>query len=216
MSSRRRPARLMLLGLVAVLAAGALAAVAVAAVRTGSPGSDTVRGTAGNDRLSGLAGNDRLIGGRGNDRLDGGDGRDRLSAGRGRDHLEGGAGRDRLSGDSGNDRLWGGPGKDRLDCGSGRDKAFKSPADTVRRNCERVGGVLLTGQVARDIKTAVSEQGLTNVTVKCPPEVPKKMGHQFTCTVTNLDNGMRVEVVARQRDDAGNFDNGNFDLQVQQ
>lgn len=208
---RARPAHMrLILGLLGIVATGALAASVTAAVRTGSSGADTVRGTSGGDRLAGLAGNDHLIGGRGNDRLDGGAGRDRLSAGRGRDRLAGGAGRDRLSGDSGNDRLWGGPGGDRLNCGAGHDKAFKSPADRVSRNCERVRGILLTGQIADSIKSAVQDQGLPNVTVSCPPEVINEKGSRFSCTVTNLDNGKMIEVVARQRDNSGNFD-----LQVQ-
>ena len=192
--------------LVSALATGVLAASAAAAVKTGSSGSETLRGTSGNDRLSGLAGNDYLVGGRGNDRLDGGDGRDRLSGGRGRDRLAGGTGRDRLSGGPGNDRVWGGPGKDRLNCGGGRDLVFKSPADSVSRNCERVRGVLLTAQLEDDIKTAVQAQGIPNVAVACPPEVVKAKGNRFSCTVTNLDNGKQTTVVARQVDTAGNFD----------
>jgi hypothetical protein len=184
----------------------ALAASAGAAVRTGSPSSETVRGTAGNDRLAGLGGNDRLIGGRGDDRLDGGDGRDRLSGGRGRDRLAGSTGRDRLAGGPGNDRVWGGPGRDRVNCGSGRDLVFKSHADVVSRDCERVRGVLLTGRVADQIKAAVQAQGVQNVTVVCPPEVVNEKGSRFSCTVTNLDNGKQIEILARQRDRAGHFD----------
>lgn len=188
-----------------VLATGVLAVSAGAAVKNGSPGGETIRGTTGNDRLSGLAGDDYLVGGRGNDRLDGGDGRDRLSGGRGRDRLVGGPGRDRLSGGPSNDRVWGGPGKDRLSCGRGRDVAFKSRADSVSRDCERVRGVLLTGLLAGDIKSAVQGQGIPNVSVTCPPEVINEKGNRFSCTVTNLDNGKQTKVVARQLDRAGNF-----------
>jgi Ca2+-binding RTX toxin-like protein len=193
-------------------------------VRSGGSKSETIRGTSSSDRLSGGGGNDRLLGGRGNDRLAGGRGNDGLSGGPGRDRLDGGPGRDRLSGGSGSDRLsggsrgdrlnggpgvdrlWGGPGRDRLDCGSGEDKAFRSPDDVVDPNCEHVRGVLSTGQIAQNIADAVRNRGIKNIRVKCPPEVINEKGSRFSCTVTNLDNGRHIQVVARQTDDAGNFD----------
>ena len=109
------------------------------AIRTGTPGNDTLWGTGwadtmhgygGNDYLNGQGGNDRLEGGAGDDKLDGGsgddvlfgnDGVDALFGGLGTDTLDGGSGSDYMDGGAGNDTLLGGLGDDRLRGGDGND-----------------------------------------------------------------------------------------------
>lgn len=95
------------------------------AVRDGTSGDDTIRGSrnddiikgfGGDDALLGEDGNDTLRGGNGDDTLDGHDGNDRLLGGEGNDHLFGGKGRDVLIGGAGRDLLELGP------TGGSRDK----------------------------------------------------------------------------------------------
>jgi len=64
------------------------------AIKSGTTGNDTVRGSAAWDTLYALAGNDLLSGGSGRDILSGGDGNDVLEGGAGRDSLHGGTGAD--------------------------------------------------------------------------------------------------------------------------
>ena len=137
-------------GRVAVLAL-TTATLAAAAVVTGTPGDDVLRGTADADRISAFAGNDLVYaraggddiragagndgvraadggdvayGGRGNDLIAGGDGADRLKGGSDSDRVNGGDGPDRASGNKGADDVSGGEGDDSLFGGWGADRVY--------------------------------------------------------------------------------------------
>jgi hypothetical protein len=79
---------------------------------TGTPKSESLRGTTGRDVISGLGGRDTIRGLGGNDVICGGAGPDKIYGGRGADLLLGNAGNDRLFGGAGKDRVRGGPGRD--------------------------------------------------------------------------------------------------------
>lgn len=69
---------------------------ALTVARSGSAGSNTIRGGAESDVLRGLGGSDIISGGSGNDTLFGGAGDDLLVGGSGRDVLDGGPGADTI------------------------------------------------------------------------------------------------------------------------
>ena len=134
---------LVLIVMVATLIAAS--GVAVAVLRVGGPGDDTLIGTkrmdtlvgqGGNDTVRGLGSGDELwggdaadeiYGGRGNDFVEGDDiftgqtHKDVLHGGPGRDYLNGWRGDDVLHGGEGRDYTYGGPGKDVLHGGDGKD-----------------------------------------------------------------------------------------------
>ena len=126
-------------------------AVAAAAVITGTPGDDVLRGTEQADRISAFAGNDLdyardgadevragagndgvrdadgpdlVYGGRGDDVVAGGDGSDRLYGGSDSDQVMGGDGNDRAAGNRGADAVSGNEGNDSLFGGWGPDRLF--------------------------------------------------------------------------------------------
>jgi Ca2+-binding RTX toxin-like protein len=101
--------------------------VALAVVRSGGPGNDTLIGTNGSDSLQGKGGNDTVVGLADPDNLWGGFNTDVMYGGRGADFLTGanyfgrdssndvlygGAGRDDVVGMGGDDVLYGGDGGD--------------------------------------------------------------------------------------------------------
>ena len=92
---------------VAVVVSGLLATSAYAAVITGTPGDDRIRGKAEGDTISALTGDDRVFARRGNDSVDLGPGADRGFGGRGDDTINGVQGHDRIWGNAGNDVLRG-------------------------------------------------------------------------------------------------------------
>ena len=131
--------------------------VALAVVREGGPGDDTLIGTWGSDTLEGKGGNDTLVGLAGRDGLSGGYGTDHIYGGPGRDGIEGlwgddmlygGGGSDELLGDVGADVLYSGAGndvvvawdfdgkRDWLYCGNGRDRYSADKIDFVSSSCE--------------------------------------------------------------------------------
>jgi Ca2+-binding RTX toxin-like protein len=138
--------------------------VALAVVKEGGPGRDTLIGTNGSDTLSGKGGIDRIEGRGGKDVISGGPGNDErqndepesgvLSGGRGADVISGGAGDDllvdgpfreaavdTLSGGGGDDTIvtFNGPAaRDIISCGAGRDIAYVDRKDIVGDDCERV------------------------------------------------------------------------------
>ena len=112
---------LMLMAVTLVVASG----VALAVVRSGGPGNDTLRGTNGPDVLSGNGGNDVLLGLRGADALSGGQGRDAVLGG---NEFGPQAGDRTLSGGPDGDFVGGGKGTDALSGGGGRDYMFAGPA----------------------------------------------------------------------------------------
>jgi len=77
-----------------------------AVLRSGSDGSQAIRGGAFNDILAGLGGDDGLYGNGGNDTLIGGDGGDVLNGGAGDDVMVGGAGDDTYQVDSSGDAVF--------------------------------------------------------------------------------------------------------------
>lgn len=117
--------------LVAMLAMMMVAAVpALAVVRDGGSGNDTLLGTSATDYLSGHSGNDALYGYGGADYLSGHSGSDSIYGGSGRDRIAGHSNNDFIS--DGNDGV-----KDYIDCGSGTDTVRADSVD-VLDNCERV------------------------------------------------------------------------------
>ena len=124
----RRRTLLLVVGVVAALVVAS--GVALAAVREGGPGDDTLIGTNGADNIDGKGGDDTLKG------LGGGD------------WLTGDRGRDTLKGQADGDELWGGPARDSLYGGSGgrlrvgrrnsvRQSSYKSGRQ--RRDLRRTG-----------------------------------------------------------------------------
>lgn len=121
------------------MAVGALflalsATVALAAVKYGTNGADTIYGTNGADTIYGQGGNDTINGLGGDDALFGGSGRDEIS---------GGAGQDRIFGGSGDDALdstdnYGTPERDEVYCGGGFDSVTADYSDFVAGDCEAV------------------------------------------------------------------------------
>ena len=134
----------------------ALAAVAPADTRlgtpyddqlTGTPGPDQIYAEAGNDAIFGLGANDYLEGGPGGDAVAGGEGDDLAIggtgndvvalgggadvayAGSGADEVTGGLGRDTIFGQVGDDRLSGGPGNDLIYAGTGLDRVEGGPGN---------------------------------------------------------------------------------------
>lgn len=96
--------------ILALVASGALAAVAVAATFNGTGGDNVLVGSPSADVMNGKGGNDLIYGNLGDDYIDGGTGSDaNLPDFIG---LEGGSGDDRVSGGSGNDIIDG----DYLNC----------------------------------------------------------------------------------------------------
>jgi Ca2+-binding RTX toxin-like protein len=113
----------------------AFAAVAVAAVITGTNGPDQIRGTNQADQISALGGNDFVEAERGNDQVDGGTGSDKLEGNRGADTLNGGDARDELRGGPQNDTLNGENGRDNVDGQDGNDTLNGNAGpDDVRDN----------------------------------------------------------------------------------
>ena len=140
-----------LLVISAVVAALALASgVAVAVVKNGGPGDDTIRGTDNPDTLRGGAGDDTIVGLAARDRLAGDDGDDTIDGGSGNDDLLGGS--PRSLGDSlppkespaGNDTLRGGPGDDFLDGYEGEDSLSGGSGSDIILDGEGHGGQLDT------------------------------------------------------------------------
>ena len=95
--------------------------VALAVVRSGGPGDDTLRGTNGPDVLYGNGGDDLLEGLRGRDTLSGGPGRDAVLGG---NEFGPQSGDRNLSGGPGGDFVGAGRGSDVMAGGSGRDLLF--------------------------------------------------------------------------------------------
>lgn len=141
-----------------------VATPALAAVKTGTPRDDKLRGTAKADRLDGKGGNDRIFGRGGRDMLRGGSGHDLIKGGPGNDRIDAGRGYDRIVGGPGNDIIVGGrrrdqinmrngvplpsPGndvihavdgeRDEINCGAGRDKVFVDRVEDGVYDCEKV------------------------------------------------------------------------------
>jgi Ca2+-binding RTX toxin-like protein len=121
---------------------------AVAAIKIGNNGNNTLIGTSRADMLLGNGGNDTLRGKAGADRLDGGKGADNLNGGPGNDTVNGGPGNDTLDGGAGIDHLLGGPGRDTIKvrdgvrdfigCGGGVDTVIADLLDSVPSDCESV------------------------------------------------------------------------------
>lgn len=155
------------IGLLLVTMAVALvvaSGVALAVVKEGGPGRDTLIGTNASDTLSGRGGSDRINGRAGNDVISGGAGNDEiiygLNGGPGADAISGGPGRDGLVAgplrESAVDTLSGGGGADFIvannrpasmdivTCGSGHDRVFTDRKDVVSGDCEEVylGGLI--------------------------------------------------------------------------
>jgi Ca2+-binding RTX toxin-like protein len=149
--------RTFLVLIVMLTALVAASGVALAVVRFGGPGNDTLIGTNGDDRLGGHRGNDTLvgldgvdllIGGLGHDDIYGGPDRDFVVGWGGDDVLFGGDGRDEILGDAGADTMFGGDGSDTLIawsferkrdwlfCGSGTDHYSADKIDYVSSTCE--------------------------------------------------------------------------------
>jgi Ca2+-binding RTX toxin-like protein len=136
--------------------------VALAVIKVGGPGPDTLMGTKGSDTLAGRGNSDWIDGRAGNDVINGGPGDDdplspaigNLIGGSGADIISGGSGGDLMydGGDSAVDILYGGDGndfiisssynrpaaRDIVSCGAGRDFASVDRKDIVRNDCERV------------------------------------------------------------------------------
>jgi hypothetical protein len=143
--------RVFLVLIVMVTTLVAASGVAVAVLREGGPGDDTIIGTDGFDSLLGHGGNDKVLGQGGTDELWGGPGEDVmygglgndfvqgdtiftrqtahdvLFGGEGRDYVDGWRGDDVLLGEEGRDYVTGGPGEDGLYGGDGND--FVDAAD---------------------------------------------------------------------------------------
>lgn len=94
-----------------------LAVPAVALVRTGDGGDNTLRGSAKSDRLDGRAGDDRLRGKGGDDKLRGGAGADDIGGGSGDDRINAGRGPDLIVGGEGDDNINAGRGQDLINVG---------------------------------------------------------------------------------------------------
>jgi len=130
MGMKRTIMLLMVMAATLILASG----VALAVVRSGGPGDDTLRGTNGADALSGNGGADDLLGLGGRDALSGGEGRDAVLGGNevgpkgGDKSLAGGPGGDFVGGGRGEDALSGGPGDDFLQAGTLREQEQDSIA----------------------------------------------------------------------------------------
>jgi len=125
--------RKLTIGVLAISAALALAAVAFAVTYNGTPGNDSFIGGSANDIANMFGGNDYADGNGGSDQLIGGDGADELHGGPGSDFIEGNRGPDLLYGEGspsnhlrgldGDDilRSVNGYTSDVLDCGNGTD-----------------------------------------------------------------------------------------------
>ena len=136
--------------------------VALAVIKVGGPGPDTLMGTKGSDTLAGRGSSDWIDGRAGKDVINGGPGDDdplspsigNLDGGPGADIMSGGSGDDLMydGGDFAADILHGGDGndfiiassynrpaaRDIVSCGAGRDFASVDSKDIVRDDCERV------------------------------------------------------------------------------
>jgi Ca2+-binding RTX toxin-like protein len=84
------------IGVMGLVAGGALNGNAADNILFGNVGSDTLSGGAGNDQFDGNLGNDDIVGGADNDALGGNQGLDALTGGTGDDTLTGGADDDRF------------------------------------------------------------------------------------------------------------------------
>ena len=157
--------RLVLLLVAMALSLLVASGVALAVIKIGTDGPDTIMGTKGSDTLIGKGGSDWIDGRGGKDVIRGGPGSDTpgsgpvgmLDGGPGADVIWGGTGSDMMSdgpwpGDSAVDTFRGGDGNDDLltynrpatrdivNCGAGsRDRAEVDRKDVVRDNCEKVG-----------------------------------------------------------------------------
>jgi Ca2+-binding RTX toxin-like protein len=113
----------------------AVATAAVAAVITGTPGNDVLRGTEQPDRISAFAGNDVVYARGGGDDIRAGAGSDAVRAADGSDLAYGGGGNDVVAGGDGHDRLYGGSDADQVIGGDGSDRAAGNKgADVVSGN----------------------------------------------------------------------------------
>jgi len=158
----RRILLVVVMAVTLVLASG----VALAVIKEGSPGHDTLIGTKGPDTLSGRGGSDGIEGRGGKDQISGGPGNDHffllgnrviaafLDGGPGADVISGGAGDDFLvddpERDAAVDTLSGGDGhdvifvhniaasRDIVSCGSSVDLVRADTKDVVSDNCESV------------------------------------------------------------------------------
>jgi len=111
--------------------------VALAVIRIGTDGPDTLRGTKGSDQLLGKGGSDRINGRAGTDSILGGAGGDILTDGPFREGAV-----DVLAGGDGNDLLYANNhpvARDVVGCGAGRhDIAIVDRKDVVSDDCERI------------------------------------------------------------------------------
>jgi peptidoglycan/xylan/chitin deacetylase (PgdA/CDA1 family) len=157
-----RRARVFLVITATVLAAIlAPVGVALAIVKAGGTGSDSLAGTARADTLRGLGGNDTLRGKGGADKLLGGPGADALNGGPGGDRLFGGGGNDRLLAKDGV--------ADTVNCGGGSgDVAKVDVADKVAANCESVKGL------PADQPPAPAPPATSSATPAATPESPQE------------------------------------------
>lgn len=146
---RRTMTLLTLMAATLILVSG----MALAVVRTGGPGDDTLRGTNDSDALSGNGGDDDLLGLGGPDALSGGEGRDAVLGGnelgpKGGDKvLAGGPGDDFVGGGRGADALAGGPGNDFLQAGTFREQ----DQDTIAGGDGRDAILASNGPASKDI-----------------------------------------------------------------
>jgi RTX calcium-binding nonapeptide repeat (4 copies) len=132
------PARTVKLTVVAAVAFGLLAGLAVALeTNTGSRKAERLKGTPQADLLKGLAGNDVLIGGDGADVLIGGKGNDKLRGGPMRDGFNMRDGVELSA--PGNDKIFARDGgNDEINCGAGNDVAIVDASEDGVIGCEVV------------------------------------------------------------------------------
>ena len=118
----------------------------LATAQSGTPSSETLKGTTGDDSISGNNGDDVIYGGAGidtlngnndNDTIYGGSGNDTIHGGGGIDTLYGGSGNDTITGDNQNDTIYGGSGNDIIDGGGGLDLLYGGAGnDTITGDIE--------------------------------------------------------------------------------
>lgn len=122
--------RMILMAVMGALMLALTAGMALAVVKNGGPGDDTLRGTSARDHLDGKKGDDKVYGRGGSDGLYGHFGDDYIQGGAGDDHLDGSSFRivegDIIVGieDQGSDSMHGGTGDDTLQGRVGPDTLF--------------------------------------------------------------------------------------------
>jgi hypothetical protein len=195
-----------------IIALFVVGTVALADVKLGTDGDDTLVGTSraddifghgGNDTVDGMAASDELWGGfgsdsvygRGNiDTLHGEGGNDTLRGGGDDDELRGSDGVDVLSGAAGDDRLYDRDGntaeRDRFICGTGVDTVRADPTDRIASSCENVN---LTGD---DLLPDLGMAQLADIQIQ-NTGTEKRL--RFSTTIVNVGAGP-FEVTGRRPD----------------